>query len=317
VNGASCGTLANLSVLVPTYLTAIPTDPTGTSSLLSFIPTAYAATTATGTGYKVGVNTAKQVLISAPLAELGVTVTVGNVPVVATADPTLVAHYLMNDNLSTTAVIDSKGNNGTSVRTTTLMSTTSGRIGRALSFNRTSDYVNLGNNFNFERTDPVTVSFWIKSTRVDQGFSDGAMILGKNIGTSHTGKGWAVFYYGGRIYFQLNGGTSACQSEIQVSGEIYNRANQAQWNNVIFTYNGNSFASGVKLYYNNMELNMTADCNSLSSSILNTGIATIGASSIPNSFFEGGLDDIRIYNRVLTSPEITQLYNGGEGTEAE
>jgi type II secretory pathway pseudopilin PulG len=81
LNGASCGTLANLSVLVPTYLTAIPTDPTGTSSLLSFIPTAYAATTATGTGYKVGVNTAKQVLISAPLAELGVTVVVGNVPV--------------------------------------------------------------------------------------------------------------------------------------------------------------------------------------------------------------------------------------------
>jgi type II secretory pathway pseudopilin PulG len=85
VNGASCGTLANLSVLVPTYLTAIPTDPTGTSSLLSFIPTAYAATTATGTGYKVGVNTAKQVLISAPLAELGVTVVVGNVPTTATA----------------------------------------------------------------------------------------------------------------------------------------------------------------------------------------------------------------------------------------
>jgi type II secretory pathway pseudopilin PulG len=85
VNGASCGTLANLSVLVPTYLTAIPTDPTGTSSLLSFIPTAYAATTATGTGYKVGVNTAKQVLISAPLAELGVRVVVGNVPTTATA----------------------------------------------------------------------------------------------------------------------------------------------------------------------------------------------------------------------------------------
>jgi type II secretory pathway pseudopilin PulG len=84
LNGASCDNLANLSVLVPTYLVSIPTDPTGTSSLLAFIPTAYAATTATGTGYKVGINTAKQVLISAPLAELGVTVTVGNVPVAPT-----------------------------------------------------------------------------------------------------------------------------------------------------------------------------------------------------------------------------------------
>ena len=115
-SGANCATagLANLSVLVPTYLTAIPTDPTGTSSLLSFIPTAYAATTATGTGYKVGVNTAKQVLISAPLAELGVRVVVGNVPT-WTPISGLVAHYKMNDSAASTVVVDTKGQNATHV----------------------------------------------------------------------------------------------------------------------------------------------------------------------------------------------------------
>ena len=80
VNGDSCDTLINLSELVPTYITAIPTDPTGTSSLLSFIPTAYAAPAATGTGYKVGVSDSKKVLLSAPLAELNVRVVVGDVP---------------------------------------------------------------------------------------------------------------------------------------------------------------------------------------------------------------------------------------------
>jgi type II secretory pathway pseudopilin PulG len=109
VNGASCGTLANLSVLVPTYLTAIPTDPTGTSSLLSFIPTAYAATTATGTGYKVGINTAKQVLISAPLAELGVRVVVGNVPTTVAA----------TDCLATGGVIDTTSAPGYKIHTFT------------------------------------------------------------------------------------------------------------------------------------------------------------------------------------------------------
>ncbi|MEI6191118.1 MAG: prepilin-type N-terminal cleavage/methylation domain-containing protein [bacterium] len=78
LNGASCGTLANLSNLVPTYLTAIPSDPTGTSSLLSLIPTAYAATIATGTGYQVVYNPyTKKIDLNAPIAEIGQTINIG------------------------------------------------------------------------------------------------------------------------------------------------------------------------------------------------------------------------------------------------
>jgi hypothetical protein len=31
----------------------------------------------------------------------------------------------------------------------------------------------------------------------------------------------------------------------------------------------------------------------------------------PVDFFNGGLDDVRIYNRVLSDSEIQQLYNAG------
>lgn len=56
VNGEACGTLVNLSDLVPTYLVAIPVDPLATSTLSFFnkiIPTVYAASR--GTAYKAAV----------------------------------------------------------------------------------------------------------------------------------------------------------------------------------------------------------------------------------------------------------------------
>ena len=63
--GFNCTNMLNLSELVPTYIVAIPNDP---------------ATTTTA-GYSV-VLVNKQPAVSAPLAELGVTISVGNVPAV-------------------------------------------------------------------------------------------------------------------------------------------------------------------------------------------------------------------------------------------
>ena len=62
--GFNCTGMVNLSELVPTYIVSIPNDP---------------ATTTTS-GYSV-VLVNKQPAVSAPLAELGVKISVGNVPV--------------------------------------------------------------------------------------------------------------------------------------------------------------------------------------------------------------------------------------------
>ena len=77
VNGNDCGSLTNLSELVPVYITAIPVDPSATSTVV-IIPTAYAASV--GTGYKVARSVAtNQVSLQAPLAEI-TSVAVGKSP---------------------------------------------------------------------------------------------------------------------------------------------------------------------------------------------------------------------------------------------
>ncbi len=63
-SGIECGTLINLSELVPKYLTAIPTDPS--------------ATTTNYAGYKI-IRTGKKIGLSAP-AELEQIITIGTVP---------------------------------------------------------------------------------------------------------------------------------------------------------------------------------------------------------------------------------------------
>jgi type IV pilus assembly protein PilA len=67
-SGIACGTLIDLSILVPTYIPAIPVDPGGPA--IAFIPTAQAVTN--GTGFKITVDTTgRSVILTATNAELG------------------------------------------------------------------------------------------------------------------------------------------------------------------------------------------------------------------------------------------------------
>ena len=60
--GGTCTGLVDLGVLVPTYIVAMPTDPTGS--------------TANGTGYNIGTTTGNRIIVSAPSQELNQTIEV-------------------------------------------------------------------------------------------------------------------------------------------------------------------------------------------------------------------------------------------------
>ncbi|MEI6191287.1 MAG: LamG-like jellyroll fold domain-containing protein [bacterium] len=312
VNCATAG-LANLSTLVPTYLVSIPTDPTGSSSLLSFVPTAYAATNATGTGYKVGVSATKQVLISAPLAELGVTVTVGNVPttVASTLGVGLVAHYLMNDNLGTTNVLDNTSNHydGTATQNTSAMTTT-GRTQTALYFND-STKINIGNIFygdNYWNGTGFTVSVWhtMESWQNNRSYAilggeSSRPILFDILDNNASNNGYITI----RALSDGGGpGFSTDYSSIL-------RPGPGVWQHIVITVdasgNGKIYVDGI---------NVTSATGQNKPQKINSTVL-IGKQQPSNSYYKGNLDDLRIYNRALTQSEVTQLYNVGGGTEAE
>ena len=75
--GIDCTGLIDLSPLVPTYITAIPTDPQGSTLPLAsnFIPTAYASTN--GTGYQIMKDSNSKIVLIAPQAELSAFIAIG------------------------------------------------------------------------------------------------------------------------------------------------------------------------------------------------------------------------------------------------
>jgi hypothetical protein len=80
---------------------------------------------------------------------------------------------------------------------------------------------------------------------------------------------------------------------------------------VVATYNGTSLASGVSVYVDGVLQSNTAIMDNLSSSILTSSHFNVGSIDNSNTFAfnSGSIDDVRIYNRVLTANEVKQLYN--------
>ncbi|MEI6191185.1 MAG: LamG domain-containing protein [bacterium] len=232
-------------------------------------------------------------MISAPLAELGVRVVVGNVPttVASTLGVGLVAHYKMNDNLGTTVVLDNKGSyNGTSVRNTDQLDTT-GKINGALSFvSANSDQI-LATDGMTGGSNPFSIAFWLKDSLA---------------GTLQT---IISFGSGGYNYiWNANTNKLVCDSGLRTSSAT--PYNDGAWHHWVFVNN-----SGVGQFYRDGITDGSPGGFSYQGSPTNIWIGSLTGNS--GYFLNGQLDDVRIYNRALSAGEVAALYNGGYGTEAE
>ena len=83
-----------------------------------------------------------------------------------------------------------------------------------------------------------------------------------------------------------------------------------------FTYDGSSSASGITIYVDGSAVASTASQDALDDSILRAESLTIGSSE-GTHYMDGWMDDVRIYDKELTSTEVSNLYNAGAGTEWE
>ena len=236
-------------------------------------------------------------MISAPLAELGVRVVVGNVPttVASTLGNGLVAHYKMNDNADSYVVVDSKGsNNGTSIRKTNVV-TASGKISTALTFNGSNDKISLNSNFGLGGQKKMSVSLWLNGIPL-AGF--------KGIFTNTTDNvvDLVIGYDVSNIYFSTENGDGYIASGV---------VNRAGWHHLVATKSDTE----VRMYYDGVEVGNSPQPNT---TIIPSENFILGLDrSVAGRYYQGSMDDVRIYDRALTPNEITQLYNGEAGTEAE
>jgi len=171
-----------------------------------------------------------------------------------------------------------------------------GKYGKALEFDG-DDYVDMGNALS--SIGSFTIEAWIKPDDI----SGIKTIAGKLSYGALTGQvEWGLYIWNERIAVNIADGTV---SKLSFAGQYLT---VGIWQHVAVTW---TQGGTVTLY-----LNGEGTSSSYAGGTLNdTEPLRIGASSPSlGNYFDGIIDEVRIYNRALSEPEIQTLYNGGEVT---
>jgi hypothetical protein len=193
------------------------------------------------------------------------------------------------------------GNNGT-VHGATLTIDRFGNQNSAYNFDGVTNFIETNSTIgNFGQSD-FTISSWIVSLT---GSLEETYIGKRSDGTY--GNNWfgATEPTTRETYWDIDGDNTGTNHYVLVSNSILNTSN---WYNIVFKREGNNW----KIFINGVEdASLTTPTIQ---NINNTAPMTIGArywDSNPVGYFTGQIDDVRIYNRALSSSEITSLFNEG------
>jgi hypothetical protein len=196
------------------------------------------------------------------------------------------------------------GNNGT-VNGATLTTDRFGNSNSAYSFNGTSNFIEVPDNNLLDISNNYTLSAWFKITDYSTSTPSDPFctILGKG-----RQLGWASGY----ALYAVNGNNSNRYGSHQwgMSGMPNESSIPAPlnvWNQIICTYDG----TNLKLYFNGVLIRSQSVTYILGNYItsLYFGKEFDNSSVDWKRFFKGSIDDIGIWNRALTTQEVTQLFN--------
>jgi hypothetical protein len=197
---------------------------------------------------------------------------------------------------SGTTVTDTVDNNNGTISAATFSDVNKG----VFSFDGTDDYIDFGNILNFERTDSFSIECWFKRDR--SGVSEFLVAKQESSGNN---RGYTFLLDGGD-----NKLTVVIRNNTASSGRIIldstTSITDTNWHCGVFTYDGSSNVSGIKIYLNGLENNGSA-IGTLSATIITSTPLQIGARNDGNSF-DGNIGPVHIYNRALSASEVLHNY---------
>jgi hypothetical protein len=215
---------------------------------------------------------------NAASSSVSVTVTnpAGNVP------SGLVAAYGFEEGSGTTTADKSGAGNTGSLSGASW--SPSGRFGKALSFNGTGAAVIVSDAASLDLTAGMTLEAWVKPSDVSN---------------------WHEVVYKGDELYYLEASTSITAGAAVGLGSSGSSPMLAApnplplntWSHLAATYDG----STLRLFVNSVQIASRAQTGPISTSSLPL---TIGADTIHGSYFAGLIDEVRVYNRALTTSEL-------------
>ena len=202
----------------------------------------------------------------------------------------LVAHWTMSeDSLQSATVLADKTpyeNKGT-ISGATFTTDRKGQANKAMSFDG-NDYIDCGNVQKDLSLSSVTISIWAKGAyeHLSVFFVDGKSKLGLGF-----------YNYNGYKNLIVTSGASIDEKPIVIIDDW----SDTEWNHIVITYDSLHNPIG---YLNNVLLSNSIEDNYWTE---NTNNLLIGRRTTGN-YFNGSIDDVRIYNRALSQDEIKKLY---------
>ena len=227
----------------------------------------------------------------------------------------LVAHWKMNDNAADKIVLDSFGDyHGTNIANTADKSV-AGKINTALDFDGVNDYVTISSTGIWDTlgntSNALTFACWYYSASGATGdrglFSKGNDPRMMSFGFVDSGM---------HLAFLCKNGSDGNALWVNATTN-YGVNCPTQWVHYAVTYDGSRVTNGVVLYINGSVVGMYGRFNSLAGVATNASPFMIGHLYNSSTRAKGRIDDMRVYDRVLSSNEIAIIYNAGSGTEEE
>lgn len=163
--------------------------------------------------------------------------------------------------------------------------------------------MSIGNNYAFEYTDTFSWNMWVNWAELNAW----SLFFSKENSSSY--KGYGLFKNtSNQVYCEIRGTTL-----IQNKNTGNTITSTGVWYMVTLTYNGSGANTGAEVYIN-ANKNGQSRTGSVSSSMVTTQTLTFGSYAADlNNGLKGSMDEIAVWNRVLTQEEITALYNLGTG----
>ena len=211
----------------------------------------------------------------------------------------LVAYWPMNEGAGTTTV-DATGNGNTGV----LVNGPTWTSGPALDFDGINDYVDVGT-LDLTGT-AMTITGWFRTDNLSNCSSRDCRIISKATGTSSQDHYFMISTVKSdlttRLRFRLKTG-GVTTKLVASSGDVV----ENQWIHVAAIYDG----AMMRLYMDGIDVGSAAKTGNITSN--STTPVWIGANplSATDKPWSGQIDDVRIYNRALTSQEVQQLFSAG------
>ena len=162
---------------------------------------------------------------------------------------------------------------------------------KQVDFDGTDDYLNAGNVLNLGTAD-FSISMWVNSSQTTN------RIMGK---TQDDANRWYIRSTGNKVQFHSKSGGAVTMNLTTTETFPVDT-----WAHLLISADRDGT---VYIYINGVQSSVTASGSA--TSLDNTGDLTIGKVTFFDSYFDGKISQVGMWNKALTSDEVLSLYNHG------